>query len=178
MPMKREKQDQCARLDATGAAAIAALVGMFFAFLAPHPIAAGQQKEAKPDATQSAVDKKFKGKLPILELDEEEAIVHALNRLAYGPRPGDVARIRQIGLEKWVDEQLHPEAIDDSALDVRLEMYATLTMSSKQLFDKFPPPEAVAKKEGITREQAQEQQRDKAREAVARLKAGRPEDSG
>src|ERR1043165_8468115 len=44
------------------------------------------------------------------------AIGQALNRLAYGPRPGDVERVKQIGLSAWIDQQLNPDAIDDSAL--------------------------------------------------------------
>jgi uncharacterized protein (DUF1800 family) len=48
------------------------------------------------------------------------AIEHALNRLAYGPRPGDVERVKQIGLSVWIDQQLRPDAIDDSALKARL----------------------------------------------------------
>ena len=74
--------------------------------------------------------------------------MHALNRLAYGPRPGDVERIRQMGLEKWIDEQLHPDSIDDSALDKRLEKYPTLKMSSSKLLNEFPPPNQAAKKAG------------------------------
>lgn len=137
---------------------------------APHSDAAKQQVKPAGGRAPVAIEKEFKGKLPISELTEEEAIVHALNRLAYGPRPGDVEHIRQIGLEKWIDQQLHPESIDDSALDARLEKYPTLSMSSKQLFEKFPPPQAVAKKEGITKEEAREQTREKARDAVAQVK--------
>ena len=48
------------------------------------------------------------------------AVEHALNRLAYGPRPGEVERIRQVGLAVWIDQQLHPDAINDSALKARL----------------------------------------------------------
>ncbi|MFI5098882.1 MAG: hypothetical protein ACHQT6_12985, partial [Candidatus Acidiferrales bacterium] len=40
--------------------------------------------------------------LPITELSADEAILHALNRLAYGPRPGDIERVRQMGLAKWI----------------------------------------------------------------------------
>src|SRR3954471_10316396 len=47
-------------------------------------------------------------------------IEHALSRLAYGPRPGDVEHVQQIGLSTWIDQQLHPDAIDDSALKARL----------------------------------------------------------
>jgi uncharacterized protein (DUF1800 family) len=48
------------------------------------------------------------------------AVEHALNRLAYGPRPGDVDRVRAIGLGTWIEQQLHPDKIDDSALTARL----------------------------------------------------------
>ena len=36
---------------------------------------------------------------------------HALNRLAFGPHPGDVDRVRKMGVAKWIDQQLHPEQI-------------------------------------------------------------------
>ncbi|HWM76637.1 MAG TPA: DUF1800 family protein, partial [Methylomirabilota bacterium] len=46
--------------------------------------------------------------LPATSLSEEQRIVHALNRLGYGPRPGDVERVRQMGLAKWMERQLEP----------------------------------------------------------------------
>ena len=49
-----------------------------------------------------------------------DAVEHALNRLAFGPRPGDVERVQAMGLATWIDRQLHPEKIDDSALTARL----------------------------------------------------------
>jgi uncharacterized protein (DUF1800 family) len=113
------------------------------------------------------VDPKFKGHLPITELTEDQAILHALNRLGYGPRPGDVARIREMGLEKWIDQQLHSESIDDSALDQRLEKYPTLNASARKLLDEFPPPALAAKKEGETKEEYQQRLTDKRRAAMA-----------
>src|SRR5579862_6546077 len=58
-------------------------------------------------------DPALKG-LPITELNADEAILHALNRLAYGPRPGDVERVRQMGLAKWIEQQLNPNGIADA----------------------------------------------------------------
>jgi hypothetical protein len=58
--------------------------------------------------------------LPLTDLTADEAVFHALNRLAYGPRPGDVERIKQIGLAKWTDQQLNPNSIDDKAVESRL----------------------------------------------------------
>ena len=66
-----------------------------------------------PAQAATPVDKKpmqaavLKG-LPVTELSVDEAVLHALNRLAYGPRPGDVERLKQMGLAKWIDQQLSP----------------------------------------------------------------------
>ena len=122
---------------------------------------------ASADGGAIVLDNKFKGSLPITELTQEQAILHALNRLAYGPRPGDVEHIREIGLEKWIDEQLHPESIDDSALNERLEQYPTLKMSSQHLLAAYPPPNQAAKRQGETKQDYKEQVAEKRRQAVA-----------
>src|SRR5437763_1205669 len=57
-------------------------------------------------------------------------IVHLLNRITYGPRPGEVERVAAIGWDTFLEQQLNPKQIDDSALDTRLKQFATLTMSS------------------------------------------------
>src|SRR5262245_43105691 len=46
-------------------------------------------------------------------------VVHLLNRLTYGPRPGDVGRVTKLGWDAFIEQQLHPEQIDDSALERR-----------------------------------------------------------
>src|SRR3984957_1440771 len=85
--------------------------------------------------------------LPVTELSTDEAILHALNRLAYGPRPGDIERVRQMGLAKWIDQQLNPNSIDDKAVEARLDAYPTLRMSSKQLLADYPQPKQEEKKQ-------------------------------
>ncbi len=126
------------------------------------PVAAGDKKKK----SQIELSKKFKGRLPITELTEGQAIVHALNRLAYGPRPDDVERVREMGLEKWIDQQLNPGTIDDSALEERLNQnYATLRMSSKELLESFPTAAQIAKREGETKQEAAAQLEEKRREA-------------
>jgi len=97
--------------------------------------------------------------LPITDLKESEAILHALNRLTYGPRPGDMEAVRQIGLAKWIDLQLNPDSINDSAMQVRLEKYPTLQMSSAKLYNEFPQPQQAARKEGISLADYQKEQR-------------------
>lgn len=69
---------------------------------------------------------------------EHRCAVHALNRLTFGPRPGDVQQVESIGVEKWIDLQLHPEKIEDAALQSRLAPFRTLRMSAKELAENFP----------------------------------------
>src|SRR5262249_14341815 len=85
--------------------------------------------------------------LPVAELSADEAILHALNRLAYGPRPGDVERIKQMGLAKWIDQQLNPKSIDDSAVEARLNVYPTLKMPTAQLLAEHSNSKQAAKQE-------------------------------
>ncbi len=66
--------------------------------------------------------------------------LHALNRLSYGPRPGDVERVRSAGVNDYIEEQLHPRNIPDRDCDEALKGYKTLTMSPEQLYAAYPPP--------------------------------------
>ncbi len=70
-------------------------------------------------------------------LTEEEKIVHVLNRLGFGPRPGDVEKVRAMGLERYIDQQLKPESIPDTALDQKLAAYPSLQLSSVQLSEMY-----------------------------------------
>src|SRR5436853_4477189 len=127
-------------------------------------------KEKKPKA-----DPALKG-LPITELSPDEAILHALNRLAYGPRPGDVERLRQMGLAKWIEQQLNPSSIDDKAMEARLQDYPTLRMSTAKLIDEYPQPKpAVGQAERQARERAQVEQR-RAEAAAANASSSSPAD--
>jgi len=97
----------------------------------------------------------FKGKLPITELNEQEAILHALNRLGFGSRPGEVEEIEKEGLDRWIQAQLHPETIDDHAMANRLAEYPVLERSSTDLLNLYPQPQVAAKRMGITVEEYQ-----------------------
>ena len=85
---------------------------------------------------QSAIARKKPVEPPT---DERARAVQALNRLTFGPRPGDVDRVVAIGVDKWIGMQLHPESIDDHALDARLDGFRTLRMSPNELVENFPP---------------------------------------
>jgi len=70
-------------------------------------------------------------------LTERQKIIHVLNRLGYGPRPGDVERVGKMGLQNYLQQQLHSERIDDSALRADLAKYDILTMDASELTKTF-----------------------------------------
>lgn len=91
-----------------------------------------------------AKDKKKKSKASsVPQMDDQQRAIHALNRLSFGPRPGDVEKVRAMGVDKWIDLQLHPDRIDDSAVEARLAPYRTLHMSTAEIVDNFPPPQLI-----------------------------------
>jgi uncharacterized protein (DUF1800 family) len=106
-----------------------------------------QPEAAAFPADKPKPDPALKG-LPVTELSAGEAILHALNRLAYGPRPGDVERVRQMGLAKWIDQQLSPQSIDDRGLDARLSSLPTLRMTTADLIRHYPRAKQAAKQAG------------------------------
>ncbi len=77
------------------------------------------------------------------EIDQQKRALHALNRLTFGPRPGDVDHVMSIGVDKWIDQQLHPDKIDDSALDARLSPFRTLHMDTREIVSNFPPEPTI-----------------------------------
>jgi len=72
-----------------------------------------------------------------------------LNRIAYGARPGDVERVRKMGIDKYIDQQLHPERIDDSSVQAKLADYPSLRMSLTDIQEKYPPPQVLGRQLGL-----------------------------
>src|SRR4051794_15037625 len=71
---------------------------------------------------------------------DDRTIVHVLNRIGFGPRPGDVERVRTIGLDAYIDQQLHPDRIDDVGMAARLAPLTTLTKSSREIAEQYIMP--------------------------------------
>ncbi|HEY3057030.1 MAG TPA: DUF1800 domain-containing protein [Thermoanaerobaculia bacterium] len=90
-------------------------------------------------------------------LTEKQRALHALNRLGFGARPGDVDRVLKTGVDTWIEQQLHPEAIPDCAIEARLQEYPTLQMSDAELIEKYYRPivEARREKDSIDKESMQ-----------------------
>ena len=73
-------------------------------------------------------------------LNDEQRILHVLNRLGFGARPGDVARVKAIGLDNYINQQLNPQKINDAVADAKIKDLSTLNMTTAQLYEKFPQP--------------------------------------
>ena len=70
--------------------------------------------------------------------------MHALDRLTFGPRPGDVAAVKKMGLKKWIDLQLHPDQIPENReLDKRLQPLESLRMTQADTVAEYPTPQVI-----------------------------------
>ena len=74
-------------------------------------------------------------------LADDRRILHVLNRLAFGPRSGDLERVRAVGVEAWIERQLHPETIADAATERALATLASLRLSIPEALRDYPRPE-------------------------------------
>jgi uncharacterized protein (DUF1800 family) len=93
-------------------------------------------------SAQVALGKK-KDKPAAAQMDQRKQAVHVLNRLTFGPRPGELDQVMAIGVDKWIDQQLHPDKIDDSALESRLSPFRTLRMDTRETVESFPPEQMI-----------------------------------
>src|ERR1700691_427722 len=97
--------------------------------------AAAKPKKIKPVDENKLFQKK---------LSKDDQILHALDRLTFGPRPGDVARVKKIGLKKWMFEQLHPDRMDENpALEGQLQALESLRMTPLEAVQHYPTPQMI-----------------------------------
>ena len=73
----------------------------------------------------------------VRELPADQQIIQALNRLTFGARPGDALQVRAIGLDKWIDQQLRPEKIDDSSIEQFVARYPALNRNQNDLLTQY-----------------------------------------
>ena len=101
----------------------------------------------------------------------DQRIAHTLNRLAFGPRAADVELMRRIGVDRWIEQQLHPETIPENpVLETKLQPLETLYLSSAELMEQYPSgPIVRAMAEGRLPLPTDPQKRALARELVARF---------
>lgn len=77
------------------------------------------------------------------EQNADQQVLHALNRLGFGPRPGDQARVRAMGVDAWIDAQLQPERIADAPGDALAASYPALALPLPVLLERYPPPQVL-----------------------------------
>ena len=77
------------------------------------------------------------------QMKSEGRVLHALNRLTFGPRPGDVAAVEAMGLTTWFENQLNSSKIDDSALDARLAQFPAMQLPQAQLMARYPSQQVI-----------------------------------
>src|SRR6185369_5434743 len=73
-------------------------------------------------------------------LTQDQRIVHVLNRLGFGARPGDVERVKAMGLENYINQQLNPEKVADTVAENKLRELSVLNMTTAELYEKYPQP--------------------------------------
>jgi len=104
-------------------------------------------------------------KAPAKTLTDDQKIIHVLNRLGFGARPGDVEKVKAIGLEKYIDQQLNPASIDDTVAESKVRNLEIFNMSTAEVFAKYPNPGALLRQleGGRSAQAAQQQKKDDAK---------------
>jgi len=77
------------------------------------------------------------------EQTADEQVRHALDRVAFGARPGDYERVRAMGVDRWIALQLTPDKVEDGATDRFIAQFRVVGMSTAQALAEFPPPQQV-----------------------------------
>jgi len=77
------------------------------------------------------------------QIEGRDRVLHALDRLTFGPRPGEVADVGKMGLSQWFAQQLQPETIDDSNLEARLAQFPAMSLPQQDLFARYPSPQML-----------------------------------
>ena len=87
-------------------------------------VAAQRQKEQRKVATMA----------------EDQRIAHVLSRLTFGARPGDFEKVKQMGVAAFINQQLDPDSLDNSALIAKLRRLPTLNMATPVIIEQYKPP--------------------------------------
>jgi uncharacterized protein (DUF1800 family) len=77
------------------------------------------------------------------QLSEEQRIAHVLSRLTFGARPGDLERVKAMGVEAFINQQLDPDSLDAGGVLARLKRLPTLGMATPVIIEQYTPPKPV-----------------------------------
>ena len=87
---------------------------------------------------------------------DAQTVAHVLDRITFGPRPGDIERVQQMGLNAYIEQQLHPEKLADAETTARLDTFTTLKMSSRELAEKYYVPANEIRRDAQLKQQKAE----------------------
>jgi len=73
-------------------------------------------------------------------LSDDQRIAHVLSRLTFGARPGDFERVKAMGVEAFINQQLDPDSLDVSGVIARLKKLPTLGMATPVIIEQYTPP--------------------------------------
>ncbi len=128
MTMRTFRRGVCAFLESV-------CLGVMVVSLTVDPMLAAELSRRKAPEPPFATEKAWG--TPLIG---EEKVLQLLNRATFGSRPGDVERVRRMGIQAFLDEQLHPEKIEDSAVEARVVALPTFSMNTAELLETYPQP--------------------------------------
>ena len=79
------------------------------------------------------------------KLTQNQKVLHVLNRLGFGAKPGDVEMVGSMGIKRYIESQLSPRNLDDSAIVATLDNFEILDMTTAEIFAKYPNPGALVR---------------------------------
>ena len=112
---------------------ITKLIGIIAATLVSiAPVGVSAQKSGAKAPAKTVI-----ARSDVRELPADQQIIQALNRLTFGAKPGDILKVRAIGLDQWIDQQLHPDKINDDALNSFVANYSALNQDQSDLLAQY-----------------------------------------
>jgi uncharacterized protein (DUF1800 family) len=147
------------------------------------PIGVSAQKSGAKTPAKTVI-----ARSDVRELPADQQIIQALNRLTFGAKPGDILKVRAIGLDAWIDQQLHPDRINDDATNSFVANYSALNQDQNDLLNQYAEEQrarqqvrqqradstrAMTAADSIALRQQQQQQFNLTRQVVTQLQSSR-----
>jgi uncharacterized protein (DUF1800 family) len=112
------------------------------------------------------------------DLSVEQRALHVLNRLGYGPKPGDVGKMIDMGIEHYIDAQLTPENIPlPPSLTQRLDTLSAVQVPARELLAEFVAAQKAAKQDDEEGKQKRRETFQRIAEQTAEARLARAIDS-
>ena len=126
---------------------ITKLASIVAALVSAAPIGISAQSSGAKSPAKTVI-----ARSDVRELPADQQIIQALNRLTFGAKPGDALQVRAIGLDKWIDQQLHPEMISDSGIEQFIAKYSAINQDQNDLVRQYA--EQQRQRQQVRRERA------------------------